>query len=325
MAQASEARVIVMNAVEQAFLDALARRSGVPLATLLGGLERRTIPAYANINRGISDRSPAGFAARARDVVTEEGYNAVKIAPFDGLNWAQWDHATGSRLIGTGIDRIAAVRDAIGPEASLLVAYHARLSPLMARTVLREAGPGGLFWLEVPLANDAFDVGTGRALRSFANDRGIRIAGGEHLTTMAQARDFLGGGICDAILPDLRLTGIRTGLAVLELAAASGVEVSLHNPVGPGRNSSRMVRSCSTRHLASVCLRTGQRWNAAPTMASMPRRAWPASVVQEAMHDDPDANSSDSTALRVVAVVAPTFGSNALPVAAPTRTYPADR
>ena len=50
---------------------------------------------------------------------------------------------------------------------------------------------------------------------------------------MEGARDFLARGACDAILPDIRWTGIRTGMAMLELAAASGVGVSLHNPVGP--------------------------------------------------------------------------------------------
>ncbi|MFC7396235.1 mandelate racemase/muconate lactonizing enzyme family protein [Chelatococcus sp. GCM10030263] len=233
MAHASEARVTVMRAVEQAFLDALARRAGMPLAALLGGPERPTVPVYANINRGISDRSPAGFAARAREVVTEEGYKAVKIAPFDGLDWARVDHATGTRLLRAGIERIAAVREAIGPELALLVDCHSRLSPVMARTVLREAEASGLYWLEEPLAEDAFEAEIGRALRSFANDRGIRIAGGENLTTMAEARQFLARGICDAILPDIRWSGIRTGFAMLELAAASGVGVSLHNPVGP--------------------------------------------------------------------------------------------
>jgi galactonate dehydratase len=103
----------------------------------------------------------------------------------------------------------------------------------MARTVLREAGDDGLYWLEEPLDEQAFDSHTARALRSFANDRGIRIAGGEQLASMESARDFLAHGACDAILPDIRWTGIRTGMAMLELAAASGVGVSLHNPVGP--------------------------------------------------------------------------------------------
>lgn len=233
MAHASQPRVIVMRAVEQALLDALARKSGLSLAALLGGPERRAVPVYANINRGISDRSASGFAERARAVVTEEHYRAIKIAPFDGLDWSRCDHATGMRLLAAGIERIAAVREAIGAKAALLVDCHSRLSPVMARTVLREAGDDGLYWLEEPLDEEAFDPHTSRALRGFANDRGIRIAGGEHLDSMEGARDFLARGTCDAILPDIRWTGIRTGMAMLELAAASGVGVSLHNPVGP--------------------------------------------------------------------------------------------
>jgi galactonate dehydratase len=104
---------------------------------------------------------------------------------------------------------------------------------MMARIVLKEVEPLGLFWLEEPLREDAFDAPTARALRSFANDRGIRVAGGEMLMGMSGARDLLDRGIYDAILPDLRWTGLRTGMAILELAAESGVEVSLHNPVGP--------------------------------------------------------------------------------------------
>ncbi len=232
-ANAAQPRMIVMRAVEQALLDALARQSGLSLAALLGGPERRAIPVYANINRGIADRSPAGFAARAREVVTQEHYRAVKIAPFDGLNWSRCDHASGTRLLTAGIARIAAVKEAIGRDTALLVDCHSRLSPVMARTVLREAGDDGLYWLEEPLDEQAFDSHTARALRSFANDRGIRIAGGEQLASMESARDFLAHGACDAILPDIRWTGIRTGMAMLELAAASGVGVSLHNPVGP--------------------------------------------------------------------------------------------
>ncbi|MBS7700973.1 MULTISPECIES: mandelate racemase/muconate lactonizing enzyme family protein [unclassified Chelatococcus] len=233
VAHASLARTIVMRAVEQAVLDALARRAGLSLAALLGGPERMSIPVYANINRGIADRSPAGFAARAREVVTMDGYTAVKIAPFDGLNWARADYATGQRLLADGIARIEAVREAIGPDAALLVDCHSRLSPVMAREALRAVDGASLFWFEEPLDEHAFDGETARALRSFANDRGVRIAGGEQLATMTEARDFLVRGTCDAILPDLRWTGLRSGLAILELAAASGVAVSLHNPVGP--------------------------------------------------------------------------------------------
>jgi galactonate dehydratase len=232
-AHVSAPRRIVMSALEQACLDLVARRAGLPLAALLGGPARRAVPVYANINRGIPDRSPAGFAARARTVVDEDGYRAVKIAPFDGLRWDRCDAGTATRLLDQGVARIAAVREAIGDDVALHVDCHSRLSPGMARTVLREVETLRLFWLEDPLDDEAFDDRTAQALRLFANDRGTRIAGGEHLSTLAQARAFLARGGVDAILPDLRLTGIRTAMSMLELAVASGVAASLHNPVGP--------------------------------------------------------------------------------------------
>ncbi len=72
-----------------------------------------------------------------------------------------------------------------------------------------------------------------QGLRSAANAIGTRIAGGEKITTLAGMRDLLARGGADVVLPDLRVTGIRPGMAMLDLAVASGVEVSIHNPVGP--------------------------------------------------------------------------------------------
>lgn len=44
---------------------------------------------------------------------------------------------------------------------------------------------------------------------------------------------LIAGGGLDVVLPDLRLTGLQEGMAMLRLAAASGLATSLHNPVGP--------------------------------------------------------------------------------------------
>jgi galactonate dehydratase len=226
-------RLLVQRALEQAFLDAIARAAGITLATLLGGPARCNIPVYANINRGISDRSAEGFATRAREVVSEEAYTAVKIAPFDGLEWSRCDEATGRKLLAEGIGRILAVREAIGPQRSLLVDCHSRLSPVMARTVIDEVGKGGLYWLEEALSEEPEGADAARALRHYANDRGIQLAGGERVATVAEARQLLARECYDAILPDIRWTGIRSALSILELAASWGVGASLHNPAGP--------------------------------------------------------------------------------------------
>ncbi len=233
MAHASGARSAVIHAIEQALIDIMARRAGICAAALLGGPYRLSLPCYANINRGTLNRSPQGFAARAHAITTEHGYGAIKIAPFDGLNWARVSPREGRELLQAGINRILAVREAIGPDALLMVDCHWRLSPVMALDVLRETESARLFWLEDALEASLFLPADLRRIRQAANIRGIRAAGGEKAATLAEMRALLDAGGSDVVLPDLRVTGIRNGMTMLNLAIASGVEVSLHNPVGP--------------------------------------------------------------------------------------------
>jgi len=232
MAQSSSARRAVLHALEQALVDLFARRAGLSVARYLGGPNRNRLAAYANINRGISDRSPAGFAARARSIVETFGYDGVKIAPFDGLNWRA-DLSARRRALAAGIDRILAVRDAIGPHRRLMVDCHWRLSTLEAVEVLRLTESTTLFWLEDALEDRTFSALDFRSVRSAANGIGVRIAGGERAETVADIRDIAVVGGVDVVLPDLRLTGVRNGMVMLECAVAAGMEASIHNPTGP--------------------------------------------------------------------------------------------
>ena len=243
--QMSPARQILRNALEQALLDALARRAGLPLAQLLGGPYRDEIPCYANINRGISDRSQEGFADRAKAVVSRHGYRAVKIAPFDGLRWSEKTPREQRARLAEGLARIAAVRMALGGDVDILVDCHWRLSPSMASQLLREAAALRLYWVEDPVDPRVVPAQQRRALRSAAHAGGTMIAGGEHVRSLEETRNFLADGADDVFLPDLRLIGLRRGMAALELATASGVQASLHNPVGP-------VLDAISRHVAAA-------------------------------------------------------------------------
>ena len=57
----------------------------------------------------------------------EDGFNAVKIAPFDGVSPLQLNTPQGRRAFELGIERIVALRAAIGDEATLMVDCHCRL------------------------------------------------------------------------------------------------------------------------------------------------------------------------------------------------------
>ncbi|MCF3936674.1 hypothetical protein L1787_25105 [Acuticoccus sp. M5D2P5] len=241
--QMSPARGVLRTGLEGALFDALARRGGVPLTTLLGGPYRSGIACYANINRGIADRSADGFADRAAEVVAL-GYRAIKIAPFDGLRWTGDAGPMRARL-EDGLARIGAVRERVGPDIDVLVDCHGRLNRAMALDVLVEAAPFGLFWVEDPIDLRRSQVDDQRAVRTAAHRSGTMIAGGEHIATIADATRLLADNGHDVVLPDLRETGIRQGIAILELCVQNGVQASLHNPAGP-------VLDALSRHVASA-------------------------------------------------------------------------
>lgn len=228
--QVSPAGRIVRNGLEQAFLDAQAQQAGLSMATMLGGNFRGAVPVYANINRGVAaTRRSADFAEQAR-LALADGYRAIKIAPFDGVHWRTTDGI--AERVERGVERVLAVREAIGTGIDLMVDCHSRLDPLLTTRVLDAVAPAAPYWLEDVL-DPVFGAAEQVALRRHAHRHGTRIAGGEEIGALPELLGFLELGGTDVVLPDLRLTGIRHGMAMCEVAAARGQLISLHNPVGP--------------------------------------------------------------------------------------------
>lgn len=223
------AEAAAISALDQALWDALAQARGVALTQALGSAIRSEIKLYANINRGTRDRSPTGFATRAREAVSL-GFEAIKIAPFDGV---QPGHEE-PELLGAAIARVAAVRATIGPSTSLMVDCHWRLSERAASDVLREIDPLEPYWFECPLPETRENFPALRRLRTQANARRIRLAGCEAMVGRAGFKPFLEAGIYDAIMPDVKYAGgLRELLRIGQDAQRAGVMCSPHNPSGP--------------------------------------------------------------------------------------------
>src|SRR5688500_914787 len=229
----SAAESAAIGGIDQAIMDLKAQGQGVPLALALGTPRRSSIELYANINRGTLDRSPAGFAARARDAFAD-GFRAIKIAPLDDMRPDLVDTPEAHRLLDAGVARIAAVRAAIGPDVPLMVDCHWRLNEASASALLHEVEPLSLYWLECPLHEDAAALPALRRLRSQAHRGGVRLAGCESMTGVEGFRPFIEAGAYDVIMPDVKYAGgLVEMLRIAETAAASGVQCSPHNPSGP--------------------------------------------------------------------------------------------
>src|SRR5262245_12227281 len=221
------AKAAAYSAVEQAMWDLKARAAGRPLAELLGGAKRSRVALYANINRGTTDRSPAGFAARAAEAVAL-GFGAIKIAPFDGVTPAE------KQGIEAGYARIGAAADAIAGRAELQVDCHWRFAELAAREALAECAHLGVTWFECPLPELPEQYAAIRRLRAQANAAGLRLAGAENFIGAEGFRPLLEQGLYDVVMPDVKYAGgLGECLRIAELAARHGTACSLHNPSGP--------------------------------------------------------------------------------------------
>ena len=230
----SLAEFAVVSALDQAVWDLAARQRGVSVATVLGPVLRSRIPVYANINRGIATRTPVGFAAQACRAVGD-GFGAIKIAPFDEVVlYGDAEARIESWNLEPGLARIAAVRDAIGPDVELMIDCHWRLNRAAADVVLRAMEPQRVYWLECPVPERPELLDIIRDIRSAANARGVRLAGCEEMSLVAGFAPFLDSGCYDVMMPDVKYVGgLREMLRVADALHAHGVAFSPHNPSGP--------------------------------------------------------------------------------------------
>ncbi len=221
------------SALEQALTDVLAQQSGLPIHEEIGGARRDAIPAYANINRGIGARSPAGFAAAARAAVAA-GYRNVKIAPFDGVIAEDAASTPIDALVQAGLDRVYAVRDAIGPDRALMVDCHWRFDEPRAMALIRDIAAASPYWVECPISEHPSQFGAIARLRDRARESGIRLAGGEMITGADQAIAMCAAGLYDVLMPDVKYAGGYRGmLAIARLCASHNLLFAPHNPTGP--------------------------------------------------------------------------------------------
>src|SRR6266581_8641489 len=141
-----------LSAIEQAMWDIAAKACGQPVYNLLGGPCRERIRVYAN---GWSDGAgtPEQVALRACEVVAR-GFTALKFDPFSN----PWRTHIGRAEEDLAVERVRAVREAVGDEVEILVEVHRRLAPNEAIRIARRLEPLRPFWYEEPIDAEDLDA-----------------------------------------------------------------------------------------------------------------------------------------------------------------------
>ena len=203
---------------------------GISLAEALGGESADSVPLYANINRGLfaTDRTAADFA-RAAELAVREGFNVVKCAPFDEVSPGS-DSSKAVRNAQTGTQRVAAIRDAVGSDITLMVDCHGRFDVESAVIVAEHLAGLGVNWFEEPVRPNVDPESSAEIAARVP----MQVAGGETGYGEDLFADLIAKDAVKVIMPDVIFCGgaavaARSGNAAID----AGGEVSLHSPSGP--------------------------------------------------------------------------------------------
>ncbi|GAB2896046.1 mandelate racemase/muconate lactonizing enzyme family protein [Streptomyces mayteni] len=212
-----------LAAVDIALWDLAGRRAKLPVAELLGGAFRTTVPAYVS---GLPVETNAERAALA-------------------ANWAAQGVSLIKLHLGQGIDAdLDAVDTVLAADDRLRVAVDAHWAysfPEAARLGEALGRRGRVAFLEAPLAPE--DVEGHRELQ---RRLGLPVAVGETLRTAYEFRHWLERRSLQLAQPDVARTGLTEAVSIAELAAAHHVPVAPHHSVGLG------VATAAGLHLAAA-------------------------------------------------------------------------
>jgi galactonate dehydratase len=217
-----------LSGIEQALWDTLGQHLGVPIHAFFGGAVREKIRLYANINRHVRDRTPEGFARAARQAV-DQGFTAVKLAPFDELRGRDHVRTGPNAAWRPGVARVEAVRAAIGDEIDLAVDCHGRMEASEAIRVGQALEGCQLLWYEEPVRHTHVDE-----LARVSRGVPMPTASAESVFSLEGFRPFLTRPVVDVIMPDVKHAGgLREVTYIAAAARMSQVLVAPHNPSGP--------------------------------------------------------------------------------------------
>ena len=222
--------VTALTGIEMALWDLSGKALGLPVYRLLGGQFRDRIRLYADCHAGRED-TPEGNAEKAREVVAM-GFNAIKFDiddPNNPYKLDRWNWSMTPGELATMVEKVAAVREAIGPTIDMAIDMHGRYDAHSAVRVARALEPYNLMWLEEPVPPENVD-----AMREVKQSTATPICAGENLYLRYGFRDLIERQAVDIIMPDIpKCCGLSEGRKIANMAEIYYIPLAPHNVTGP--------------------------------------------------------------------------------------------
>lgn len=199
---------LALAAVDTAVWDLKSKRAAAPLWQVAGGF-RQDVPLYD---------TEGGWL----HLSTDELVSSAKASQAAG--WPGLKVKIGKPHVSEDVERLRAVRDAVGPRMDIMVDANQSMTGPEAIRRARALEPLDIIWIEEPMPAD--DVSGHVRL---AEATSIPVAVGESMYSVAQFREYLQRGAAGIVQVDVaRIGGITPWLKVAHLAEAFNVAVCPH-------------------------------------------------------------------------------------------------
>lgn len=216
---------LAMSGIDCALWDIRGQAAGMPLWKLLGGA-RRPVPAYAG-GVSLGFQPPAELMAELQKSL-DAGYQAVKLRVGDRPK--------------RDLERIAAVRKAVGEDLVILTDANIGYSVEDVRQVMPGMDELNVAWLEEPFP--AHDHRSYRLAKGFGR---TPLAAGENHYTRFEFNRVIEDGSITILQPDLSKTGgLTEALRIAALASAWKL------PIHPHSSMTGLNHAISIHFLAAI-------------------------------------------------------------------------
>ena len=239
--QVSEGRVVgVKSGAQSAFsrngwmsilaFDLLARDRGVSCIDLLGGRRRSRVDAYDSTlyfqeflepDKGVAkvaEEALEGYDAGYRQMKIKVGRGGRCMLPTDGMR--------------RDVEVVLAVRDAVGPEAAIMVdanfGYDGHMDLL--EDFVRETLPANVFWLEEMITADVASYRALQDIRSKVGSNSLLVCGEVDRVPIGEVfQDLIDERLIDGYQPDIVAQGFAGWQEIERALASTGVRSIPHN------------------------------------------------------------------------------------------------
>ncbi|MDE0591620.1 MAG: mandelate racemase/muconate lactonizing enzyme family protein [Dehalococcoidia bacterium] len=212
-----------ISGIDIALWDMKGRILDQPVWKLLGGAHRRSIRVYANgwySNPGTAEQN-----AEEAKIVVDMGYTALKFDPFGQHNY----YKLSLKEAQLAEDRVAAVRQAVGPNVDILVEAHAKFDVMNAIQIGKRLEEYRPLFYEEPVSQERVSE-----LLEVRNKVNIPIATGERLYTKFPFAEIVDRHAADVLQPDIANAGGITELKKIAIIAeAKHITMAPHNVCSP--------------------------------------------------------------------------------------------